>query len=73
MLAQRSTARLHGGTDSGLPTLKTGKCPHVPEELRGNPTGMGLEDTSSVPTNACHLLLGLVRCLGLLCGWSRLI
>lgn len=29
-------------------------CPCAPGEPRGNPTGMGLEGTSGVPTSACR-------------------
>lgn len=55
MLAQRGTAQLYQVTNSGLPTLETGKCPRVPEEPRGNPPRNRTGGCSSVPTNACHL------------------
>lgn len=48
-----STAQLYQVTNPGLPTLKTGKCPRVPEEPGGNPTRDGTGGCSTVPTNAC--------------------
>lgn len=55
MLAQRSTSHFYQVTNSGLPTLKTGKCPCVPEEPRGNPTRDRTAGCSNVPTDTCHL------------------
>lgn len=39
---------------------------HTSLKNPGKPTGTGLEDTSSVPENACHLPIVL------LCGWTYL-